>query len=89
MPYLAGKIVEREEVDELNESLVKGLQKFGMVDEPEDDDLEVGLGGADDAGSLAGEAMDELASLSGKRPSPEGPASEAGAKLFEDVEAED
>jgi DNA-directed RNA polymerase subunit omega len=80
---------ETVEVEELNESLVKGLQKFGMVDEPEDDELEIGLGGADDAGTLAGEAMDELASLSGKGPAPESPPSDAGAKLFEDVEAED
>ena len=76
-------------VEDLNESLVKGLQKFGMVDEPEDDELEVGLGSADESGTLAGEAMDELASLSGKGPSPEGPASDAAMKLFEDVEAQD
>ena len=77
-------------VEDLQESLVKGLQKFGMVDEPEDDELEVGLGSADEEGTLAGEAMDELAALSGKRqPGAEPTASDAATKLFEDVEGED
>ena len=67
-----------------------GVEEFGMVDEPEDDELEVGLGSADEEGTLAGEAMDELAALSGKRqPGAEPTASDAATKLFEDVEGED
>lgn len=78
-------------VDDLEGSLVKNLQKHGIVDEPEYDSLDYSAEGEDSAeqGELAGEAMRELASLSHRAlgEDAEGPA--PGAKLFEDIDATD
>jgi len=78
-------------VEDLEGALVKNLQKHGVVDEPEYDNLDFGADGDDAAeqSELAGEAVRELANLS-HRPlgdGTEGPA--PGAKLFEDIDAPD
>ena len=78
-------------VEDLEGSLVKSLQKHGIVDEPEYDSLDFGAEGesAENQGELAGEAVRELAGFShkGLGEGPEGIA--PGAKLFEDVDASD
>jgi DNA-directed RNA polymerase subunit omega len=79
-------------VEDLEGSLVKTLQKHGVVDEPEYDNLDFGADGegAAEEGELTGEAVRELANLShrGLGEGVEG-AAPPGAKLFEDIDAPD
>ncbi len=78
-------------VDDLEGTLVKSLQKHGVVDEPEYDSLDFGAEGegTGDQGELAGEAVRELASFSRKGLGDGAEGVAPGAKLFEDVEASD
>jgi DNA-directed RNA polymerase subunit omega len=78
-------------VEHLEGALVKSLQKHGVVDEPEYDNLDFGADGEDAAeqSELASEAVRELSGLS-LRPQGEGVEGAApGAKLFEDIDAPD
>ena len=78
---------ETVEVEAINESLVKNLQKHGMVDEPSDDDLDYGSGHSGDDSAMASEAVEEVSSL-GERPASDD-AEQAGEQIFEDVVADD
>jgi DNA-directed RNA polymerase subunit omega len=92
-PVVALREIAEETVviEDLEGALVKSLQKHGVVDEPEYDNLDFGADGEDAAeqSELAGEAVRELAGLS-HRPQGEGVEGAApGAKLFEDIDAPD
>ena len=78
---------ETVEVEQLNDSLVKNLQKYGVIDEPSEDDLDFGAAEEASEEGLAGDAAEEVAALS-ERPS-SGEEELPGEQIFEDVVAED
>ena len=78
---------ETVEVEALNESLIKNLQKHGMVDEPSDDDLDYGAGHSSEDSAMAGETVEEVASLA-ERPAADD-TEKPGEQIFEDVVADD
>lgn len=78
---------ETVSVDHLNQSLVKNLQKHGVVDEPSEDDLDYGGAGSGEAGSMANDAVEEVTALSERTAEDE--EAESGHPVFEDVDAKD
>ena len=80
-PVIALREIAEEtiSVDGLQEGLVRSLQKFVEVDEPEEDDALELMAGA----TLAGEAVEDLQALMGQ-----GPSKSVRSSVVEDVDAD-
>ncbi|MDX1402354.1 MAG: DNA-directed RNA polymerase subunit omega [Kiloniellales bacterium] len=88
-PVVALREIAEESVSvvSLSESLVKNLQKHGIVDEPSEDDMDFGGAGTSEEGAMASDAVEEVTALSEMAELPEGVP--AGQPMFEDVDVKD